>query len=524
MSRFERRRRAGLLIPLFSLHGTRSWGIGDLADLSHLCRWLGTAGQRCLQLLPVWEMGPGERSPYGALSGFALDPIYVALGGVEDFVAAGGLSALGTDTDAELAAVRAAPDIAYAQVRHLKRRALASAYAHFAATELRTGSLRARAFDRFCDEHRGWLDDYVLFRALRERHGEQTWTTWPRALRARQPGALAAARADLGERCRLHAYVQWVAAEQWAIARNAAAAAGVALLGDVPFMVSRDSADVWARQDEFRLDASVGTPPDAFTDEGQDWGLPVMCWDVMRDAGHAWWRARMARVAELFDGTRIDHVVGYYRIYERPHAGEPAFRPPDETAQLALGEELLRVAREAAGPSFELLAEDLGSVPDWVRASLTRAGIPGLRVLRWETDDGRFRDPLHWPALSVGTTGTHDTSPLATWWERELDDGDRRALAALPAFAGLAEAGAAYTPAIRDALLEGVHAAGSALVLLPFPDTHGGTERINVPGTIDDTNWAYRLPWPIEELGSGDGATLRDRLRALAVRHGRAPA
>jgi 4-alpha-glucanotransferase len=285
-------------------------------------------------------------------------------------------------------------------------------------------------------------------------------------------------------------------------------------------MVSPNSADVWPRRDEFRLDASVGAPPDAFNARGQDWGLPAYRWDAMARNEHAWLRARTTRAAALFDAFRLDHVVGYYRMYVIPPGGRGAFVPEDEANQLALGERLLRIVLAAAGGT-SVVGEDLGVVPPFVRRSLTALRIPGYRVLRWEEDGGRFRDPRAYPALSLATTGTHDTSALAVWWEDELDAGARRALAEVPTFAALANAPAAFTPAVHEALLAGLYAAGSNLVVLPFQDAYGGRERINLPATVGAPNWGYRMPWSIAELDRDAGASLRDRLRALAVAHGR---
>jgi 4-alpha-glucanotransferase len=505
-------RAAGVLLPLFSLRSDRDWGIGEIGDLGALCGWLAEAGHRLLQLLPIVEMSAGERSPYAAVSAFAIDPIYVSVGALED---------PGPSADHDAAAIdaaRADPSIDYDGVRRLKRGALEAAFARFEEG----GGLRHDAFRRFCDAAAGWLDDYALFRACQEQHAGAPWGAWEPGLRDREPAALAAARAALARACRFHAWVQWVAAEQWAAARREVNACGVRLKGDLPFMVSSNSADVWARQEEFRLDASLGAPPDAFNAEGQEWGLPVCRWDVMTAREDlAWLRARAARAAELFDVFRIDHVVGFYRQWVVGPGAARGFVPADEGAQRVLGRRLLDAVRRAAGATT-VIGEDLGVVPAFVRASLGRLGIAGYRVLRWEEKDGVFRDPRTYPPLSVATTGTHDTSSLAVWWEEELGDAGRRALAELPPFAPLRTAGGAFTGAVHEALLDGLYAAGSDLVVVPFLDAYGGRERINVPATVGRTNWGYRLPWTIAELRGPAGESLRARLRAFAERHERA--
>src|SRR5262249_13579324 len=219
---------------------------------------------------------------------------------------------------------------------------------------------------------------------------------------------------------------------------------------------------------------------------------------------------------------RLDHVIGYYRVFARPLHGTPFFHPADEGAQIALGEQLLTAGREA-DRGLELIGEDLGSVPDFIRQSLLRLRLPGFRVLRWEHDWGTFRDPRAYPELSVATTGTHDTSPLAAWWEDELEPDGRAALAAVPVFAALRQHGDRLTPEVQAVLLGGLYAAASELAVLPFIDVYGGRERINVPSTVADSNWTYRMPWTVDELLAEQGAGLAARLRHLAVGSSRLP-
>src|SRR6185503_19006862 len=232
----------------------------------------------------------------------------------------------------------------------------------------------------YVTEQAWWLDDYALFRALHACHAERAWSDWPEPLRGHETAALAAARTDLGDEILFRQYLQWLAGEQWRAARRATG--DVALFGDLPFMVSGDSADVWARQDEFRMDASVGVPPDAFSETGQDWGLPVYRWEVLAERDFDWLRDRARRNADLFDGYRVDHLVGFYRTFYRPDDGSPPqFTPDSQDDQRALGERVLGVFRE---PGSEIIAEDLGVVPDFVRASLARLSIAGYKVFRWE--------------------------------------------------------------------------------------------------------------------------------------------
>jgi len=515
-------RQAGVLLPLFSLRSGSDWGVGEIPDLLPWARWCAAAGFEVAQILPVTEASRWQASPYGAISAFAIDPVYVAVGALEDFEAAGGIAALPPSDRALLDAVRAAPAVRWDDVRALKGRALRLAFDRFAADEWRHRTARARALEEFARAEAAWLDDYALFVALHDdEQGGRPWTEWPAPLRDRDPAELAGARARLSGRMLFHTWLQWQLEEQWHAARRAANAAGVELCGDLPFMVAPDSADVWARRGDFRLDARVGVPPDAFSATGQDWGLPVYRWDVMDREGFPWLRERARRMADLHDLYRVDHVVGLYRTYFFPNdGGPPAFIPAGEEAQTRNGERVLGLFARGA----RVIAEDLGVVPDFIRASLERIRIPGYRVLRWERswhDPGEpFRDPTAWPALSVATTGTHDTDAMADWWDGMPAD-ERRAFLALPALAPLRARGAArFDDGVRDAILGLVYGSGSDLLLLPFQDAFGRRERVNVPGTVTAENWTYRMPGDLAALHADRPAI--GRLRALAERSGRA--
>ena len=525
----DRSRLAGVLVPLFSAPSTESWGIGEFGDIPALARWLHRAGFGMLQLLPVHETDRREASPYSALTAMALDPQFISLRDVPDFAAAGGEAAMDAALRHRVAQARQSPRVEYEQVRAAKAQALRLAFERFVDEEWTAQSARARELQRYVEAQSWWMDAYALFRAVRAAERDRAWTDWPEGLRTVHPDALAAARVDLEREVLFCQYVQWVAEGQWQAARRAAAP--VAVFGDFPFLVTLDSADVWMRQDEFLLDASVGSPPDEFSDTGQDWGLPPCNWAVMAARGDAWLRQRVLRMAALFDGYRVDHLVGFYRTYVRPRSGPAHFLPADEAEQTAQGERLMRIFLES-GP--RITAEDLGVVPKFVRASLARIGLPGYRVLRWERDwelpGQRFRNPADYPPTSVATTGTHDTSSLATWWE-SLTAEERADLAgfATAHVSGGAEPGTGdplqpvFDETVRDALLDLIYGAGSDLLVLPIQDLFGWQERINQPGTLGPANWTFKLPWPVDRLDEEpEPAARAQHLRTLSVRSRRA--
>jgi 4-alpha-glucanotransferase len=518
------RRRSGLLIPLFACPSSASWGIGEIGDLPAVTAWLAAAGQRVLQLLPINEMAPEQQSPYSAISAMAIDPLFISLGAVPEFAALGGEAALGAAERQLLESVRRAPRIQYADVRRLKQSALRSAFARFHEAEWCRDTERARRFKSFLSEQAWWIEDYAIFRAIHAHEGEKRWTEWPEALQRREPSAIDRARRELWRDVIFQQYLQWLADTQWKDAR--ADLHGVELFGDLPFMVDGDSADVWARQDQFHLDASVGVPPDAFSATGQDWGMPVYRWDVIGAQDFRWLRERSRRSADLFDGYRIDHLVGFYRTYARPHHGGDAFFTPSEQRdQEWLGERLLGLFRSAGS---EIIAEDLGTVPDFVRGSLARLGVPGFRVLRWErywhAEGQPFRDPADYPPVSVATSGTHDTEPLVVWWERASDD-ERQRVNAMPTvqrLTGGAGLLGASESQVRDVLLEALFSSGSNLMLMPVQDVFGWRDRVNEPATPDAGNWMFRLPWPSDRLN--DAPEARERQATLlrwAERYGR---
>lgn len=501
------RRAAGVLLPLFSMRSSGGWGVGEFRDLGPFSAWMREAGLSLLQLLPINEMAPGQNSPYSALSSAALDPLFISPDAIDAFARAGGVDALPKEAREALEAARLASLVDFDAARAAKRAAFDLAW-----DASRPGG--DEAFAVFREREAYWLDDYALFRALAE-DGGADWTAWPRPLRERSPQGLDDARAMLGERIRFFAWLQWIAATQWADARAAARAHGVAVFGDVPFMVDAASADVWARQQDFMLDATVGTPPDAFSETGQDWGVPVYRWPEIAAGDFQWLRMRARRAADLFDGFRVDHLVGFYRTFVRPRDGEPYFVPDDEGRQIEQGERIMRLFLDTGAA---VTAEDLGTVPDAVRASLARLGVPGYRILRWERrwhDEGQpFIDPSVWPANAVATSGTHDTESLAEWWE-EAPGADRRMLLG-------PEAPASFNSDVRDALLSSIYRSPSNLVILPLQDLFGWRDRINTPATVGDGNWRWALRWPVDRLGEVPEADTRAReLRDLAQETGR---
>lgn len=492
-------RRRGVLLPLFSACSTRSWGLGECGDVPALAEWLAAAGFSELMLLPLGTMADGQSSPYSACSAMALDPLFLSVDAIEDFQRAGGMAAMPGAAREALDLARSSARVNFMAVRMAKSAALELAFKSFSQDEWALHTARASQLAAYVARERWWLDDYALYRALSQQYGGN-WRTWPAPLAERDPRALGDARRQFASSVLFEQYLQWVLESQWQAARRAAASVGVRIYGDVPFVVDTASADVWARAGEFFLDLSAGVPPDAFSETGQDWGLPVYRWDVIAAGGFQWLRARARRASALFDGIRLDHLVGFYRTYARSKDGQAWFTPSDEHTQRWQGEQVIAAMRE---PGLHVLAEDLGVIPDFVRASLTSLQVPGYKVLRWErahNEPGQpFLDPATYPATSVAASGTHDTETTAEWFDA-LAPSDRMALTG---------ADQPFDARVRDHLLTAVLHAGSDQAFVPLQDVFGWRDRINTPATVGDHNWAWRLPWPVDTWANVPAAVER---------------
>ncbi len=535
---------AGVLAPLFALRTEDDLGIGDVAALRQFIDWSRSVGFKLVQLLPINETG-GDNSPYNAISSRAIDPttLHLAPGTPEDLsesayeeVTAG----------VDLKALRRG-NVNYEIVKPLKKKLLERSFAAFLK---RAGG--GSAFAAFCESEKSWLADYTLFRVLMELNGErEMWDTWP----AEQAEIGAARRwfeslgkeesVPLQERRAFHNYVQWIAHQQWCAVKAYAESRGVALMGDIPFGVSYYSADVFAHPDRFALEWSCGAPPepyfkdDVFTQKwGQNWGIPLYRWDAMREHHFDWWRQRVRGVREIFHLFRIDHILGFYRIYAFPWRPQenaeflplsweemlartggrvPHFAPRDDESgencerNRRDGEEYLRVVIEEAGAT-RIIGEDLGTVPDYVRPNLRSLGIAGFKIPQWENDpDQRSIPGSAYERISVTTFATHDHKPVRALWDEAAAGGSasaeqaRHDLSKMAEFAGipLPNESADYLHDFYPRIFEALFASESWVALVMITDLLGRKDRFNVPGTAADSNWSRRLHTTVAKLGHG---------------------
>ncbi|APS00868.1 4-alpha-glucanotransferase [Pajaroellobacter abortibovis] len=483
-----------MLLPLFSIRTRRDWGIGEILDLPVAARWLQSAGQRFLQILPPHALSMEETSPYNSRTAFGIDPTYLSIEAIEDLTPLRLEQVLGQAGQQERQRLRACKQVDYRGVRTLKQTALQAAFANFYQHHWQPQTPRAREFQEFMERERDWLEDFVLYIVLKERYPGCSWTTWPLPVRNRTPGALSALQPSESLKKLFLAYLQWIAWTQWEQARNELKTMAFELVGDVSFGVNRESADVWARAPLFRLDLSLGVPPDDYFKKDQDWGLPPYRWSAMEEEGFAWLQARIRHARRLYDLFRLDHLIGYFRMYMRLPEGLGIFEPADEAVQRTRGEAILRVVLEAA-EGTRVIGEDLGLVLPFMREVTEKLQITGYRVLCWERQEGgQLRLPSTFPENSVATWSTHDTPPITQWWH-EFSPEERREFAHHAGFPVEANEKERTLP-----LLNWLLKSRSSLALLQVQELLGESIRINTPATVGDHNWVYRLPEPIEDL------------------------
>ena len=511
------KKHTGTLFPLFSMRSRKDWGIGDTRTLILWLDALKAMNLDLLQVLPMNEMPPGVSCPYTALSAFALDPIYIA---VEDIPELAEFKEVREEINsrpfrAGIRRLRSSNMVLYEEVRHLKFSILWKIYSAFHEKHILRDTPLAAEFRAYCSANASWLYDYAIFRRLKDTHSWTSWTHWETPLKERDPKALK----DVREREELQVlffkYLQWCLHRQWQAVRWRAGELGIKLLGDLPFMVNQESADVWTRRREFDIEREVGAPPDAFSETGQRWGLPAYNWPVLEENNFEWWRLKVKKAAEFYDMFRVDHMVGFFRTWVIPHdvSQKPDFDIKDEAGQRSRGKRFLQ-AVAGASPMLPV-AEDLGLIPPYVGEVLAELEIPGYKIMRWEKNkDGSYMDPARYPAVSLGTTSTHDSEPLADWWDT-VDAVEKKL------FWKMVSGGDSRPPAfskVRNQILGKLLAGNSRIVILPIQDITGSTDRVNVPGTLGDHNWTYRFPITAEDILKKEAEDIADFAAMAAAR------
>jgi 4-alpha-glucanotransferase len=470
-------RASGVLLHVTSLPS--AYGIGDLGPGAFA--WvdrLHQAEQRWWQALPVGPTGYSD-SPYQCLSSFA---------GNELLVSPDGLIEDGLLQPADCAGHAFSPSaVEYEKVVPFKVQLLETASRRFSAGARR--DLRP-AYERFCQTHERWLNDYALFRALKARYGGACYLEWPIELVRRTPVELAQARRELADKIELVRFAQFVLSRQAERLEQHARDKGVRLIGDLPFFVSLDSSDVWANPGLFLLDkdhhatAVAGVPPDYFSADGQLWGNPVYNWDALRQSGYRWCVDRLRALLTQVDVIRLDHFRAFAAAWHVPAGASTAqqgqwVRGP--------GAEFFKAVETGLG-ALPFIAEDLGLITPDVTALRDDVRLPGMRVLQFAFD-GKADNPYlprNYVPNTVAYTGTHDNATTRGWYE-ELSPQEQQNVWRYLGRSGGAASEAA--PALMCLAWESV----AALAIAPLQDVLnlGKEARMNVPGRAEG-NWRWR--------------------------------
>ena len=470
-----RERRGGILLHPTSLPGPHGCGtLGEWAE--RWLDWLGSAGMRLWQFLPLGPTGYGD-SPYQSFSAFAGNPNLIDL---ELLVEQDLLDPEELEPMPEWPAA-----IDYGQFLSWKTPILSLAAGRFAE---RADGEALQAYEQFASRQAYWLDDYALFMSLKNAHGGSVWTEWPAEYALRDEDAMVEARRRFASGIEHERVLQFIFRTQWDRVREKARELGIILIGDMPIFVAHDSAEVWSHPELFRLDSGgmpevvAGVPPDYFSSTGQRWGNPLYRWEAMKRNDYAWWKSRLNAVLELTDVVRLDHFRGFAAYWEIPAEEETAVAGRWITGP---GSDLLDELSSSLG-RLPLLAEDLGVITPDVEELRDVFHLPGMKVLQFglEGDPENPYLPHNYIKNCIAYTGTHDNDTSLGWYRNtteEVQHFSRRYLASDGVHVGFD-------------MMRAIWASSAGWVVAPMQDPLelGSQARMNAPGQAAG-NWSWRL-------------------------------
>lgn len=410
----DTKRSAGILLHISSLPS--HFGIGDLgAEAKKFADFLHRSGQKYWQLLPLnpTEEGQGH-SPYSSISSKAGNTLFIS---PESLVNEG----LIDFADIEKHYLPGGSKTIYAAAERVKAEIFEKAWQNFQDEE--TNNLNTE-FKNFCKKEADWLDDFAIYMLLKQQNECKPWFEWPEEFKSRDKQALQKLSLQNKEQLEKIQWLQFLFARQWNELKKYCNNIGIQFFGDIPFYVSYDSVDVWANRELFSLDeegnitGASGVPPDAFTNDGQLWGMPVFLWDIHKKHHYRWWIERLKKNMELFDVLRLDHFRAFASYWEVT-ASEKTAR--NGQWKQGPGADFFDAVKKALG-ELPFIAEDLGEIDNAVYELRDQFAFPGMKVLQFAFGHEMQKSihiPHNYSENFVVYTGTHDNNTVKGWYQHE---------------------------------------------------------------------------------------------------------
>ena len=471
-------RSAGILLHITSLPS--HYGIGDMGtEARHFADFLYNSKQKYWQLLPLnpTEGGQGH-SPYSAVSAMAGNVLLISPDQLakERLIDAKELSKYHLANEGK---------VSYAEVEKVKEELLNKAFWQFVKNDNRT------EFEMFCEKESYWLNDFAYFSFLKQYNEGKPWFQWSDEYKLRDASALKNLEEEFSDELYRIKWLQYIFSKQWKELKAYCNERNVSLIGDLPIYVSYDSADVWSNRDIFAIDENgtatgvAGVPPDAFSADGQLWGMPVFKWDELKKRNYDWWLQRIKRNRELFDVIRIDHFRAFAAYWEVA-SGESTAK--NGIWKEGPGADFFTAIQNELG-ELPFIAEDLGDVDDTVFNLRDEFALPGMKVLQFAFG-GDMPQSVHIPHNHSNNfivyTGTHDNNTTRGWYK----DADQQTKDLLNQYAGKEVS----EEDVHWVLARMAYASVARIAILPMQDVLNLDEsaRMNIPASADN-NWAWRL-------------------------------
>jgi len=476
-------RSAGILMHITSLPS--SFGIGDLGtDAKNFVDFLSASKQRYWQILPLNPTkAENGHSPYSSNSAMAGNVLLVS----PELLMQDGLL---TSKEMEKAALPSNEQVDFRAVEKSKAKLLNKAYQRFLKT---TDPTLQKQYKDFCSKEKDWLNDFAIYVAIKQHHQHLEWYHWPDEFKKNDHETVERFIKKNASEIDEIKWQQFIFYKQWAQLKQYANQNGVDIIGDLPFYVDRDSVEVWAHPELFKLDADLnpeqvaGVPPDYFNEKGQLWGMPIFNWENIKAEGYAWWVKRLRKNIELFDLLRLDHFRAFSSYWEIPAGDTDATNGKWVQGP---GTAFFKTVENALG-ELPFIAEDLGEISDDVEILRNELKFPGMKVLQFSFGEDLLASPQiphNFDSVnSIVYSGTHDNNTIKGWFIAEMNSNARERL-------NLYSGARVNENNVNGTILRMVYASIAKIAILPIQDILSLSEnaRMNTPGSMEN-NWLWRL-------------------------------